>query len=49
MSVTVKDYSRIQEGVERLLKIAIKDIEDEDLQVRILSALIKVKELLSDG
>ena len=48
MEVKTKGYSKLKIGIEKLMKRALRDIEDEELRVSIVGILLKARELL-DG
>ena len=48
LEVKTKGYSKLKIGIEKLMKRALRDIEDEELKVSIVGILLKARELL-DG
>jgi hypothetical protein len=49
INVSAKKYPRLKKSLERLIKYALRDIEDEDLRYTVMERLLRVRELLSDG
>jgi len=43
----MEEYKRIKESVEKIMRFSLKDIKDESIRVKFLSALLQAREVLN--
>lgn len=45
--MVVEEQARIKVGIEKMMKWVLKDIQEGDLRIKLLSLLVQVRELLN--